>query len=182
MRSVLLIPGIDDSGPTHWQTLWQQQHPGVRRIAQRDWHAPRCVDWVQGIADALAREPAPVLLVAHSLGCLALLHWLAQAGSDARRQMHAALLVAVPDPAGPAFPARAQGFGPLPSPVAGLPLTLVASENDPFSSPAYAQALARAWQAEWLMLGPLGHLNADSGLADWPWAWQWVQARREAGT
>ena len=49
-------------------------------------------------------------MVAHSLGCLALAHWMAASALP----VHAALLVAVPDPHGPAFPTEATGFAPLP--------------------------------------------------------------------
>lgn len=44
----LIVPGIGDSGPGHWQTIWEAQHPHWRRVEQRDWHHPRCNEclWV----------------------------------------------------------------------------------------------------------------------------------------
>jgi hypothetical protein len=44
----------------------------------------------------------------------------------------------------------------------------VGSRNDPYCSHAKAQALAQAWGAQWVDLGDAGHINADSGLSDWP--------------
>ena len=45
---------------------------------------------------------------------------------------------------------------------------LVGSRNDPFCTLAKAQALAADWGARWVDLGEAGHINADSGLGDWP--------------
>ena len=49
MRPVLLVPGIYNSGPRHWQSLWQTQHTGVVRVEQADWAHPQCDAWVQAI-------------------------------------------------------------------------------------------------------------------------------------
>ena len=32
---ILLIPGLNNSGPGHWQTLWEETVPRARRVAQR---------------------------------------------------------------------------------------------------------------------------------------------------
>jgi uncharacterized protein len=44
--SVLIIPGLGDSGPRHWQSLWEASHPEYRRVRQTEWERPRCSDWV----------------------------------------------------------------------------------------------------------------------------------------
>ena len=105
-RPVLLIPGIYNSGPTHWQSLWQTRHAGVARVEQADWDHPVCDTWVRALDDAIAALPQPPILVAHSLGCLVAVHWAARH----HRAVHALLLVAVPDPSGPNFPADAPGL------------------------------------------------------------------------
>jgi len=181
MRPVLLIPGIHNSGPLHWQSLWQNQHAGVARVEQADWDHPVCDAWVDALDAAIARASTPPVLVAHSLGCLAVAHWAARSA----RAVHGLVLVAVPDPLGSRFPADAQGFAPVPAALAlpGQPARrtlLVSSANDPYSTPAFSARCAAGWGAEARALGPLGHLNADSGLGDWSEGWAWVQRWRAA--
>ncbi|MES2940113.1 MAG: alpha/beta fold hydrolase [Pseudomonadota bacterium] len=174
MRPVLLIPGIHNSGPGHWQSLWEAAHPGVARVPQRDWDQPDCGEWAAGI-DAAVRECAePPVLVAHSLGCLALARWCEMA----TRSVQAVLLVAVPDPAGPRFPAQARGFQPPAGTLGARTAVLVSSGDDPYSSPAYSEACALRWQAEHIRLPAAGHINAESGLAHWPAGWALVERLR----
>ena len=175
---VLLIPGIHGSGPTHWQSRWEALHPGVQRIVQRDWDHPVCAEWVAGMDAALREQRAPVVLVAHSLGCLALAHWLAAAAPDALQRVGAALMVAVPDPEGPDFPRAALGFAPVPARLPTLPITVWTSSDDPYAPNGFGERMAAVWRVAHCSLGARGHLNADSGLGDWPEAWAWVAARR----
>jgi predicted alpha/beta hydrolase family esterase len=178
MKPVLLICGIHNSGPTHWQSLWEGRHARATRVVQRDWDRPVCADWVQALDQAVQAAGEPPILVAHSLGCLALAHWAALPG---RAPAHRALLVAVPDPEGPAFPAAASGFAPLPETLDNLAATMLSSSDDPFSTPAYTQRRAAQWKAEHVCLRALGHINGQSGLADWPQGWAIVDGwRREA--
>ncbi|PYM48393.1 MAG: hypothetical protein DME16_11120, partial [Candidatus Rokuibacteriota bacterium] len=37
---VLVLPGYGDSGPEHWQSLWEAEDPACRRVVQRDWMLP----------------------------------------------------------------------------------------------------------------------------------------------
>ncbi len=164
LSPVLVLPGLSDSGPRHWQTLWLAGRPGFRRVEQRDWEAPAIGDWVASL-DAAAREAGPAaLLVAHSAGCALVAHWAAAH----RRPVRGALLVAPSDPEAPSFPAGPTGFAPLP--LAPLPFasTVVASSDDPYVSPARARAFARAWGSRLVEAGAAGHLNAASGLGEWP--------------
>ncbi|MES2927401.1 MAG: alpha/beta hydrolase [Pseudomonadota bacterium] len=173
-RPVLLIPGIYNSGPTHWQSLWQTRHAGVARVEQADWDHPDCDTWVRTLDDAIDASPQPPILVAHSLGCLVAVHWAARH----HRPVHALLLVAVPDPGGPNFPADAKGFAPLPAVLPAQPdlprRVLMSSTSDPYSTPNFSAQCASAWNAEHVVLGERGHLNADSGLGDWPQGWELV--------
>lgn len=175
MRPVLLVPGIYNSGPRHWQSLWEAKHPGVSRVEQADWNYPVCDEWVRVIDAAIARADAPPVLVAHSLGCLAVARW----SCGSMRPVHALVLVAVPDPQGPNFPTDARGFAPVPRALAPAghalrSVTLVSSSNDPYSSAEFADRCTADWSARRIALGAHGHLNADSHLADWPEAWEWV--------
>lgn len=173
MIPVLLIPGIGNSGPAHWQSLWEARYPQAVRVQQRNWDHPVCAEWAEVLDHAIRQCAQPPIVVAHSLGCLVVARWAAYFPSP----IHAALLVAVPDPAAASFPAQATGFLPVPTTLAGRQLSLVSSSNDPFSSPAYTQECVTAWGAEHICLGARGHLNADSGLADWPEGWALVQRK-----
>jgi len=160
---ILLIPGIGNSGPEHWQSRWQLAHPDYIRVEQRDWDHPVCTEWAAALEHAAKRSGPESILVAHSLGCLLVAHWL----QGTRLPVAGALLVAVPDPASREFPADATGFAPVPTgrfPCAGV---LAASRDDPYASIAYARRSADAWGCEFVDIGCAGHINAASGLGDW---------------
>ena len=162
--TALIVPGIGNSGPTHWQTLWERQQPEWQRVQQRDWAHPVCGEWVGRLDEAIGRLSAPPLLIAHSLGCLVVAHWAHRSSAPVR----AAFLVAVPDPAGPCFPPTAEGFQMVPSTTLRFPSLVVASRDDPFGSVAYAKRCAAQWGSRFELIGAAGHINADSGLGDWP--------------
>jgi predicted alpha/beta hydrolase family esterase len=162
--TTLILPGIGNSGPEHWQGLWEAGNPGFIRVQQDDWDHPVYDRWRCRLEAAVAQAAAPVFLVAHSLGCLLAVKWAGQTSLTVR----GALLVAPPDPASAVFPPQAAGFGLLPS--APLPFTsiLVASSNDPYAGPDFSRRCAAAWGSRLVDAGPVGHINADSGLGSWP--------------
>lgn len=160
---ILILPGINDSGPTHWQTRWEQRLPQARRVVERDWDRPDRAEWVAALERAVGEAPGAIL-VAHSLGCLQVAHWAAAGGGGVR----AALLVAPPDPDAPGFPGEVTGFSPLPMSPLPFPSVLVASTNDPYGTFSFAANCARAWRCRLIDAGALGHINAQSGLGDWP--------------
>lgn len=162
---ILILPGWQSSGPGHWQTLWEQQL-GYQRVEQHDWMRPLRGDWTARLEEVVLATPAPVVLVAHSLACLLVAAWAAH--SRHTHRVKAALLVAPGD-------AEREELRPVLtswSPVVLQPLPfkslLVASRDDPFCSFERAQSFARAWGSELVDAGCLGHINADSGLQDWP--------------
>jgi uncharacterized protein len=163
-RPALIVPGIGNSGPTHWQTVWEGRHPLWRRVVQRDWDYPECDEWVRALDAAVAASPVPPVIIAHSIGCLTVVHW----ASRSEFPIHAAFLVAVPDPDGPGFPDAAKGFAPLPLAVLRCPGLVVASTDDPFGSVLHAQRCAAAWGSACVSIGAAGHINADSRLGAWP--------------
>jgi len=163
-KSVLILPGIGNSGPLHWQTLWEQSNPAFVRVQQRDWDNPVCDEWVAAIEDAVNRAGPQVVLVAHSLACLAVAHWAASPHSPIKT----ALLVAVPNSQRPTFPKEAVGFAETPTQPFSFHSTVVVSDDDPYGSAENAERLAAAWDSRVVRIGPCGHINADSGLGDWP--------------
>ncbi|TCP15188.1 hypothetical protein EV683_102105 [Crenobacter luteus] len=161
---ILIVPDIGDPDPQHWQSLWERRNPTFARVALRDRAAPACADWVAGIDAAVAAAGPHTLLVAHGLGCLAVAHWAAAGG----RPIRGALLVAVPDPDGPRFPAAATGFADPPRERFAFDSVVVASDDDPYADPAFARAIARDWGSRFAGAGARGHLDAQSGLGVWP--------------
>jgi predicted alpha/beta hydrolase family esterase len=169
---LLLLPGWQDSGPTHWQSRWETLH-GCQRVAQADWVWPRRGDWMARLEEALLADPRPALLIAHSLGCHLVASWAAHSVHTAR--VHGALLVAPPDTERDDMPPNIFNWRPItrsPLPFASL---LIASSDDPYCTPERAAAMARDWGSAEHRLGALGHLNGDSGLGDWSEGWQLLQ-------
>ena len=163
--SFLILPGINDSGPEHWQSRWERALPGARRVKQADWDRPVCADWVATLGRAVADAPADVVLIAHSLGCLLVAH--AAAARVLTPTVRGALLVAPPDPERPSFPEVATSFRGLPLQRLPFPSVLMASRNDPYASSEFSARVADAWGSRFIDAGLGGHLNADSGLGDW---------------
>ncbi|HEX2612410.1 MAG TPA: alpha/beta hydrolase [Fibrobacteria bacterium] len=167
-RPVLILPGYGGSGPAHWQTLWQHAHPEFIRVEERDWDRPDRNEWVKALEGAVGKSGPGTLLVAHSLACLQVAHWAA----NTSLRVHAALLVAPPDPEGPEFPALATGFSPLPMKPLPFPAIVVGSTDDPYATPAFTEACAKAWGARFVSVGAKGHINASSGLGRWDEGWE----------
>jgi hypothetical protein len=167
----LIIPGIGNSDHAHWQTLWESANPGFVRVRQRDWNNPVCSEWVNVLEQAVAEMGESPVLVAHSLGCLCVAHWAARTTFKIR----GAMLVAPPDPEAAGFPSEAIGFSPVPLHPFAFPSIVVASSNDPYGSLAFARSCAKAWGSRFVNIGPVGHINSESGFGNWPVGWALYQ-------
>ena len=178
---VLTIPGLDNSGPDHWQTRWEAQHTGCLRVNLGQWDRPHRNSWVNQLNLALRNVQGPVLLAAHSLGCHAVAAW-AQMEPDAASLVAGALLVAPPEVDFFPLDPRVSAFSPTPSGALPFPSVLLASRNDPYCGQPAARVLARMWRAQFVDAGTLGHINAQSGLGDWPDGWRLLsQVARSGG-
>jgi serine hydrolase len=161
---VLILPGLDDSGPQHWQTLWMAGRPGFRRVEQTDWVNPRCSEWVARLDAAVQKAGPQALLVAHSAACSLVAHWVAAYGQRVR----GALLVGPSDTEAPSYPVGPTGFAPMPLVRLPFASTVVASTDDPYVSLERAELFARAWESRFVNVGSAGHINTASGLGSWP--------------
>jgi serine hydrolase len=162
---VLMLPGYGDSGPEHWQSLWEAEDARCRRVVQRDWLEPTLAEWRERLDGAVAACERPPILAAHSLGCVLVAHWTRQA----RKPVAAALLVAPADIDMLALVLDAvASFAPVPLEPLPFPSIVVASTNDPYVSVERAQAFARAWGSRFVLIEGAGHINTDSGHGDWP--------------
>ena len=160
---VLVLPGIGNSGPQHWQTRWELRHPDWQRVNLGDWEGPACDDWVRALDAAVRACSSPPVLVAHSLACLLVAHW----GQRSVLAPKGAFLVAVPDPQSANFPALARGFVPVPMAPFAFRSLIVTSANDLLGPLGYAKHCARAWESDFIDIGQAGHINADSGHGAW---------------
>ena len=163
--NVLILPGWQNSGPRHWQSLWEAQY-GYTRVEQHDWMHPLRGDWISRLEDVLLACDEPVVLVAHSLGCLLTAAWASHSKHTAR--VKAALLVAPGDVALEAIRPLLYSWSPIALQPLPFPSTLVASRNDPYCSVERAELFATRWGAEFVDYGNCGHINTESGLGDWP--------------
>jgi predicted alpha/beta hydrolase family esterase len=162
---ILILPGWQNSGPAHWQSRWEALH-GYQRVDQHDWMRPLRGDWMAQLEEAVLAASGPVVLAAHSLGCVLTAAWAAHSRNAHRVQ--AALLVAPGDPEREELQPVLKSWSPVvlqPLPFSSI---LLGSHNDPYCSLARAQAFAQAWGSEWVDYGDAGHINADSGLGHWP--------------
>ncbi|WP_374564917.1 RBBP9/YdeN family alpha/beta hydrolase [Ideonella sp.] len=162
---VLLLPGWLDSGPGHWQTRWEERH-GDTRVQQADWQWPRRGDWMARLDEVLLDDARPALLAAHSLGCHLVAAWAAHSQHTGR--VRGALLVAPPDLGRADTPPQLRGWWPPVAAALPFPARVVWSDDDPFCAPPQAQWLAQAWGAPASAIGARGHINAESGLGEWP--------------
>ena len=112
----LIVPGWQGSPEDHWQSHWQNSLPNSARVEQADWLTPRREDWVAALAEAIAADSTPVILIAHSLGCITVAHWAATASLNFLRQVRGALLVAPSDVERPACAPALRNFAPIPRP------------------------------------------------------------------
>jgi len=162
---VLLLPGWLDSGPGHWQTLWEARH-GDRRVTQADWLWPRRGDWMARLEEVLLDSDEPALLVAHSLGCQLVAAWAAHSKQTAR--VRGALLVAPPDIEREDMPPNLHVWRPIVGVRLPFSALVVTSSDDPYCAPERSAAMAHDWGARQQTIGARGHINGDSGLGDWP--------------
>ena len=161
MVAIVIVPGWRNSGPGHWQSLWAEQLPQAVRVEQEDWNTPSRTAWVTAISHVILAQKQPVVIAAHSLGCIATAHL----PDDVASHIHGALLVA---PADPERRGVLADFAPVPFQRLPYPSILVASGNDPYCPVRMAGAYARSWGSEFLRLQNAGHINVESGFGEWP--------------
>jgi predicted alpha/beta hydrolase family esterase len=163
---VLVVPGLGGSGPEHWQTRWEREH-GYVRVEQRDWERPEPEAWMAELERALTAAGSPCVLAAHSLGC-ALLANFVRSGKPMAARICGELLVAPADVDDPEHtPDVVRGFSPLPLERLPFPSIVVASTNDPYVTLARAREFADRWGADFVDIGAVGHINAESQLGAW---------------
>ncbi|WP_242443142.1 alpha/beta hydrolase [Pseudomonas sp. LFM046] len=176
--TILIVPGLRDHVPDHWQTLLAAQLPKVRTVPPLEHDKLSLPARVEAIQRELEQIEGPVILVAHSAGVLMVVHWAARYSA----QIRGALLVTPPDldatwPANYPTPEslRANGWTPLPNKPLPFPSLVCASDNDHLASLDAVRRMAEAWEGRLVELGSVGHLNPAAGYGEWPYAHELIQ-------
>lgn len=164
---ILLVPGLEGSGPGHWQRRWAEEMDNARIVELGTWDSPHRNTWINRLNLAVHNAGRPVVLVAHSLGCILTAWWSNFEQPGGSTSVIGAMLVAPPEV--DFFPRdeRLTGFSPTPAEALPFPSILVASRNDPWIGLDTARDLARRWGSAFVDAGNAGHINADSGLGSW---------------
>lgn len=163
--AILIIPGLGNSGPDHWQSRWQSKIATARRVEQADWNNPHPADWAERIAAAVNASARPVVLIAHSCGCAAVLRAAPHFGEG---RVRGAFLAACADADDPAAVEGVRCFAPMALERLAFPAVVIASRNDPYVSFERAEAFCAALGATLADAGAAGHINAESGHGPWP--------------
>jgi len=164
---VLTVPGLNGSGPSHWQTLWENARPDTSRVELGMWSQPHRNAWVTKIDQAVRGAKPPIVLVAHSLGCLAVAWWAELSRQPYGWPVAGALLVAPADVDRADAHSELKSFSPSPRSPLPFPSIVVASEDDPWIAPEQAHNLASSWGSHFVNAGSIGHINAASGIGWW---------------
>ena len=175
---VLIVPGLRDHVPEHWQTLLEQQLPNAVSVPRMESGKLSCAAWVAKLDESLAQLGGPPILVAHSAGVMIVAHW----AQKHRRPIRGALLAAPPDfesPLPEGYPTqetlRQNGWLPVPRTRLPFPSIVAASTNDPLGRIEQIAALALAWGSSFVDIGNVGHLNPASGFGEWPQARDFIR-------
>ena len=163
---LLIIPGLGNASPFHWQSRWQDKMSTARRVEQDDWDMPRRANWANRLIDEVKKAEKPVILIAHSVGVLTVVHAAPGFGG----KVAGAFLVGASDWERPELKDKYgdHGFDPVPRTPLGFPGLMLASSNDPTCNLLKAEAWARDWGMRFGNAGEAGHFEAESGHGPWP--------------
>lgn len=163
--TLLILPGLGNSGDKHWQTFWHHKFENSIRLVQDNWDQPILEEWLERLKEEVAKLNSPTILVAHSLAVSLVAHW---AQSNSNPNVIAALLVAPADVDSTEHtPDCIRNFSPMPISKLPFPSVVVASENDPYASFQRKEYFAKMWGSDFVNVGQKGHINSDSDLKYW---------------
>lgn len=162
---ILIVPGLGNSGPGHWQRRWGERFSTGRFVEFGEWERPELDDWMASIERDIMMATRPVVIVAHSLAVSAVVH-TAQRLRDTK--VRGAFLVSPPDHEGDDLPRQVRSFGRVPRDPLPFPSMLVVSTTDPFCSVERAVDMGAAWGSDVHVQQNAGHINVASGHGPWP--------------
>ncbi len=169
---IVFVPGLRGFVAEHWQTLEAVDIPQAQTVPPLDVNGMNCAARIENLERTLEPIKAPMILVAHSAGCLIVAHWAVRTKPS---HILGAVLATPADletplPEGyPDFKTLSDnGWLPVPRQKMPFPVILAASRNDPLCRFDRAQSMASDWGATIEDLGEVGHLNPASGFGPWP--------------
>lgn len=164
-NTFLTIPGLASSGPAHWQTLWEKDFSTkFHRVEQTNWDLPVCRDWIERLNEEIQKLQNPTYLVAHSLGCLTVIHWTNKYTSN---KIKGVFLVAPADAETSRNLSFVEGFSPIPRLKLPFESVVIGSTNDQYTSIERTAEFAEAWGSKFINIGAKGHINANSRIGIW---------------
>jgi len=174
LPTVLIVPGLREHADAHWQTLLERelmaQGRDVRTVSPMGRTDLDCARRVVAIENAARAVAGPLVLVAHSAGCVMVAHW----ARLTRCAVRGALLAAPPDferPMPEGYPTldelRANLWLAVPRQRLPFHSIVAASRNDPLAAYGRVAELAEDWGGQLIDLGAAGHLNPASGFGRW---------------
>ncbi len=183
---ILVLPGLHNSGPEHWQTHWEAAFPNMRRVEQDNWDEPVYSEWSLRLTEAVRTSKRPILFVAHSLGTALAVRWSQEKGA-VTNAVAGAFLIAPSDidrlATIPGYPAL--GFNPVIMERLPFPSVVLASRNDDRVAFERAQTFASAWGSSFIDIGMQGHIGSAARLGLWPqglvWLGQFISGLHDAG-
>lgn len=161
--TILIHPGLNNSGPEHWQTHWEKRF-NFDRVQQDNWDTPVREEWIEAL-DWKVNEynHDDIIIVGHSLACCTIAWW----ASHYNRKIKGALLVAPSDTEAKTYPAGTTGFKPMPLQKLPFASITVTTDDDYYVTRSRATQFANAWGSELINIGHGGHINVSSGHTEW---------------
>lgn len=167
----ITVPGLNGSGPDHWQTWAEKEIPDCRRVSGIDFDKPVLAAWADAIRHNIRDEAGSVILIAHSFGCLASVMAIA----DNETKVAGVILVAPASPQrfgvsgliAPGELAPTSLLAAIPTRPLGIPGMLIASSDDPWMKMTHARYWADNWGLLFSCLRNAGHINVESGFGRW---------------
>jgi uncharacterized protein len=171
--TILILPGLGNSGEKHWQTVWEQLYPSFIRVNQTNWDTPVCEDWITVIDDKIQEiGHENIILVGHSLACSTIGYW----AEKYKTKIKGALLVALSDTEADTYPSGTTGFIPMPTTKLPFKTIAVTSDNDYYVTLERAKLFAENWGSKLVILNNLGHINGESNLGEWQFGLELLKA------
>jgi predicted alpha/beta hydrolase family esterase len=169
--TILVLPGLGNSGEAHWQTIWQNRF-GFKRVEQKDWEKPVCNEWIAAINAAVMQYNLQnIILVAHSLANTTVAAW----AKRYKRVIKGALLVAPSDTEADTYPPGTTGFKPMALDKLPFRSLVVASSDDYYVTIERARYFADCWGSAFTNIGSAGHINVAAGFGAWENGWQYLK-------
>jgi uncharacterized protein len=165
--SILVVAGHMGLGPDHWQRRLVSKLSTAVLVEQADWLHGSLLVAVDAFVAAVVTAEKPVVLVAHSVGCILVAH--AMRALVEPEKVRGAYFVVPPNEAAlRAFHGIDPQFAQVPRGPLPFPSLLVATSNDPYSTLEDSASLALAWGSQLVEAGEAGHIDHTSGHGPWP--------------